>query len=342
MESNTDLWQHLVYLATRGPMAVPLWAAALWLILLLTRKGVLKITWHWLGVKDESLVKELSGHLDVPLQLLLVLLAALPFVRMIGGEFGQALEKAAFFIAAFLVCHLLIQALDLFVVRWYLGKVKATSVSPAFHFLLFSILYMSVLLLLMDVVLNMNILPLLATSTIATAVLGLALQDTLKNIFAGLTISMEKSFRPGDWVMYKMEGGTEILGEITEIGWRSIKICTNARNYLLVPNAQFLAQQLINLSFPNSIHAVTLEIPVIKEIAPAVVCKALLKALESVKEVAADPKPSAAPGKMCPDEIVYKVQYFSDQVKEKDRLNGLILESAWQELSQIGAIQSKC
>lgn len=341
MDPNVDFWQHLVYLATRGPMAVPLWAAGLWLILLLTRKGVLKITWHWLGVKDEALVKELSNRLDVPLQLLLVLLAALPFVRMIGGEFGQTLEKAAFFVAAFLVCHVLIQSLDLLVVRWYLGKVKATSVSPAFHFLFFSILYVSVLLLLMDVVLSMNILPLLATSTIATAVLGLALQDTLKNIFAGLTISMEKSFRPGDWVMFKMDSGSEILGEISEIGWRSIKICTHARNYLMVPNAQFLSQQLINLSFPNSVHAVTLEIPVAKEIAPQTVSQALLKALDSVKEVVDDPKPSVRPGKICPDEVIYRLQYFTDKVTEKDRLNGLILEAAWQELSAIGAIAAK-
>lgn len=320
---------------------MPLWACLVWLILLLTRKGVLKITWHWLGVKDESLVKELISHLDVPLQLLLVLLAVLPFIRMIGGDIGQTLEKAAFFAAAFLVCHVLIQSLDLLVVRWYLGKVKATSVSPAFHFLLFSILYVSVLLLLMDVVLSMNVLPLLATSTIATAVLGLALQDTLKNIFAGLTISMEKSFRPGDWVMFKMDGGSEILGEISEIGWRSIKIRTHARNYLMVPNAQFLSQQLINLSFPNSVHAVTLEVPVTKEIAPAKVCEALLKAVEAVKEVVEDPKPSVRPGKICPEEIIYRLQYFSDKVAEKDRLNGLILEGAWQELSQIGAIVSK-
>ncbi len=341
MEPNADLWQHLVYLAVRGPMAVPLWAAVLWLILLLTRKGVLKITWHWLGVKDETLVKELSVRLDVPLQILLVLLAALPFIRLMGGEVGQTLDKAAFFCATFLVLHVLIQSLDLLVVRWYLGKVKATSVSPAFHFLLFGILYVSALLLLMDVVLNIDVLPLLATSTIATAVLGLALQDTLKNIFAGLTISMEKSFRPGDWVMFKMDGGAEVLGEISEIGWRSIKICTNARNYLMVPNAQFLSQQLINLSFPNSVHAVALELPVTKVVSPSIVCKALLKALDSVNEIADDPKPSVRAGKFGSDEVVYRVQYFSDKVAEKDRINGLILDSAWQELVQIGAIAAK-
>jgi len=341
LDSNAGLWQHLVYLATQGPMAVPLWAAGVWLILLLSRKGILKITWHWLGVKDEVLVKELGNRLDIPLQLLLVMLAVLPFVRLIGGEVGQGVEKAAFFVAAFLVFHVLIQSLDLLVVRWYIGKVKATSVSPAFHFLLFSILYVSVLLLLMDVVLNMNVLPLLATSTIATAVLGLALQDTLKNIFAGLTISMEKSFRPGDWVMFKMDGGAEVLGEITEVGWRSIKICTHARNYLMVPNAQFLSQQLINLSFPNSVHAVSLEMPVAKEFSPPTVCQALLKAVDSVEEVANDPKPSVRPCKIGSDEIIYKVQYFSDKVSEKDRLNGLILDRAWQELTQIGAIVAK-
>ena len=40
----------------------------------------------------------------------------------------------------------------------------------------------------------------LATSAVGAVVIGLALQDTLGNLFAGLAIQVEKPFRVGQWV----------------------------------------------------------------------------------------------------------------------------------------------
>jgi small-conductance mechanosensitive channel len=40
----------------------------------------------------------------------------------------------------------------------------------------------------------------MATTAVGAVVIGLALQDTLGNLFAGLAIQVEKPFRVGDWV----------------------------------------------------------------------------------------------------------------------------------------------
>src|SRR5437762_3924906 len=61
--------------------------------------------------------------------------------------------------------------------------------------------------------LNMDVTPLLATSALITAVVGLALQETLGNIFSGLSLQLQKPFEPGDWVRFG-----EHLGRVQGIG----------------------------------------------------------------------------------------------------------------------------
>ena len=42
--------------------------------------------------------------------------------------------------------------------------------------------------------------PILASSAVIGVVLGFALQESLGNIFSGLTLQMSRPFAPGDWV----------------------------------------------------------------------------------------------------------------------------------------------
>src|SRR5690349_3789616 len=60
-----------------------------------------------------------------------------------------------------------------------------------------------------------------AATAVSAVVIGLALQDTLGNFFAGLAIQIEKPFRVGQWV--KVAGND---GLVTEITWRATKLRT--------------------------------------------------------------------------------------------------------------------
>jgi MscS family membrane protein len=60
---------------------------------------------------------------------------------------------------------------------------------------------------------------------------ALAAQDTLKNIFGGLMLSLDKPFTPGQRVVMKGHDG-----EIEEIGLRSVKIRTLTGHQVTIPN----------------------------------------------------------------------------------------------------------
>lgn len=81
-----------------------------------------------------------------------------------------------------------------------------------------------------------------ATSAVATVVVGFALQDTLGNIFAGLALQIDDSFAIGDWIQVGDKSGI-----VTEIRWRYTAIETRNWETLVMPNAVLTKQQVLVL-----------------------------------------------------------------------------------------------
>ena len=90
----------------------------------------------------------------------------------------------------------------------------------------------------------------MATTAVGAVVIGLALQDTLGNLFAGLAIQIEKPFRVGDWVTI---GGQD--GMVSEITWRATKMRTKAGNFVVVPNSVLAKDTIIELLRADAIAA---------------------------------------------------------------------------------------
>src|SRR5258708_3323032 len=74
---------------------------------------------------------------------------------------------------------------------------------------------------------------LLAGSGLIALVLGLALQDTLGNIFAGLGLQAGKAFRVGDWLILD---GKHV--EVVKINWRSTRLRNLDAASFDIPNNQ--------------------------------------------------------------------------------------------------------
>jgi len=73
----------------------------------------------------------------------------------------------------------------------------------------------------------------LATSGVLAIVLGLALQNTLGDVFSGLSINIEQPFGAGDWITLL----DHVEGQIIEINWRATRIKTAANDIVVIPNS---------------------------------------------------------------------------------------------------------
>lgn len=102
---------------------------------------------------------------------------------------------------------------------------------------------------------NVEITPLVATLGIGGLAIGLALQDTLSNFFAGLHIVSDKPINIGDFI--GLENG--MTGYVEDIGSRSTRIRTLANTLVIVPNSKIASTIITNDSLPGPGLSVVVE-----------------------------------------------------------------------------------
>jgi len=92
-------------------------------------------------------------------------------------------------------------------------------------------------------VLDVRIAPLLGALGISGIAVALALQETLKNLFAGVILHAQRPVRVGD----EVETG-DMQGMVIDVTSRSVTIRTNSGRTLFVPNSLFLDREIVNLT----------------------------------------------------------------------------------------------
>jgi small-conductance mechanosensitive channel/CRP-like cAMP-binding protein len=80
---------------------------------------------------------------------------------------------------------------------------------------------------------GVNFLSIITTSAVLTAVIGLALQDTLGSLLSGIAMQIEAPFGIGDWIRVDERA----VGKVLEIRWRSTLIQTKNDDLIVLPNA---------------------------------------------------------------------------------------------------------
>jgi small-conductance mechanosensitive channel/CRP-like cAMP-binding protein len=82
---------------------------------------------------------------------------------------------------------------------------------------------------------GVNLLSIITTSAVLTAVIGLAMQDTLGNLFSGIALQIDSSISIGDWIRLD----DRAIGKVLEIRWRSTVLRTKNDDLVIIPNGLF-------------------------------------------------------------------------------------------------------
>ena len=151
---------------------------------------------------------------------------------------------------------------------------------------------------------NLNITGWLASAGIAGLALGLAAQDTLSNIFGGLSIIADAPYKVGDWV--NLDGGER--GRVTNIGLRSTRLMTRDDVEITVPNAAIASGKIVNESGgPSKKSRVTVGVGVAYGSDIDQVREVLLRAAQGVEFVVDDPGPRIRFTEMADSALLFSV-----------------------------------
>jgi small-conductance mechanosensitive channel len=153
-----------------------------------------------------------------------------------------------------------------------------------------AIIYLGVALSVRGFVFGMPIATLVTTSGVVAVILGLALQNTLGDVFSGIALSLGRTYAIGDWV--QLSDG--IAGRVTETNWRSTNLLTATNNIVVLPNSMLAKQSLTSLSRPDETHQITLGVRFAAGQRPRMVEGVMRSVLEASTRIVKDPAPAVA------------------------------------------------
>jgi small-conductance mechanosensitive channel/CRP-like cAMP-binding protein len=178
---------------------------------------------------------------------------------------------------------------------------------------------------------TLDITGLFTTSALITVVIGLALQDTLGNLFAGLALQSERSFRVGDWVRF----GT-YEGVVSDVSWRATKIRTRDNDLVIVPNTVIGKDVLLNYSAPSSVHALTSEVGCHYRHPPGQVIAVLEEAAAETEGVLARPRPQVRTIGYGDFAITYQLRYWVRDVSQEPEIRSDLMSRIWYVFDRHG------
>ena len=189
-------------------------------------------------------------------------------------------------------------------------------------------LYGVIILVVMRVALDVDVTPLIATSAVVTAVIGLALQETLGNVFSGISLQIQKPFMPGDWVHIG-----SYLGRVQGIGWRSTRLITRHLEILDVPNGQ-LARETITTH--RGTVADDLFVGVSYRTPPNTTKAVVERILAHTAEVMKQPPPQVYVVEYGDFAVSYRIRFWMRDYGRQEAIRDAIMTSIWYAFRRNG------
>src|SRR6185437_15383098 len=180
-------------------------------------------------------------------------------------------------------------------------------------------------------VFGVRLAPVLATSALISVILGLALQDTLGNLFAGIALQFDQPYSIGDWVEVECTDGPKWTGQVTEITWRSTVMTGILGESITIPN-RLVAQSEIaawGAGGKSFWRAVSFRIPFDQ---PYEQVRALiLETIATIPEILRAPEPRVYLNEVGDAwlnlRVVFSISDFGAQFRINDRVNTAVIDA---------------
>ncbi len=237
----------------------------------------------------------------------LIYLAFRLFIHWGGIGLGVRAGKWVQSLGVFLAVFLLLKAVEGVVFIYLVDERVRSKIPNLLRGMIRWLLAVTLLFIILHINLKIDLTPLIATSAALTFVVGMAMQDVLGNLFAGLALNIEKPFSLGDWVMVNQKTGL-----VVDMSWRATRIKTFSDNFVIIPNSQIAKDEIINYSHPTTIHARELKVGVSYSSPPNQVKELMARAMRETPGILKEPEPSVWLIEYGDFAIIYRMKFWID------------------------------
>ncbi len=203
--------------------------------------------------------------------------------------------------------------------------------APALMRDLFSlVLYVTAGAVILKYTLDLSFAALLPGSALLGIILGLALQDTLGNLFSGISLHADKPFQVGDVITVGKHTGV-----VTSITWRAVKIKTFSNHIVLVGNTS-IAKESIEVCPQNGQNARIVFFSAAYTDSPVKVIHAVREAVREAENVLRYITPVVRIRNMGDSGVEYEVKYWLSDYSRYNDTDALVRQRIWYAFRRNG------
>jgi len=299
------------------------------LMLFISEKVFLRLAKKTKTNIDDLLVEKTRVPLAVAVMFLGARVAAeaLEFSEAVNTVIVRILNS----LIAINIAYVIITVINLFIDNWGKTLAKRTKsetdegLLTIFHRIVNIVMYALAGIYVLNIW-GISVGPILASLGIAGIAVAFALQNTLGNIFGGISIIMDKAIRIGDII--QLDDGT--LGEVKHVSIRSTKIRTFDNELVTIPNGKLADSKITNWYLPNREVRINVNFGVEYGSNVAKTKKVVMDILTADKKVLKDPAPSVLFLKMSDFSLDFVARGWIEDIKDKlevkERLTAAIYE----------------
>ena len=162
--------------------------------------------------------------------------------------------------------------------------------------------------------------------------IGFGLQKVVSNFISGILILLDRSVKPGDTI----ELG-ETFGWITELRARFVSVVTRDGRKYLIPNEDFITQQVINWSYSDQNVRIDVEFGVSYESDPHQVSAVAIAAAREIERVSSFKEPVCWLTAFGASSIDFKLRFWiTDPHNGLTNVRGQVLLALWDAFKAEG------
>lgn len=170
----------------------------------------------------------------------------------------------------------------------------------------------------------------LATSTAFGLIIGLALQETLGNLFAGASLHADKPFQVGDVITVGQHTGV-----VESVTWRAVKIRTFTNHVVLISNSN-ASKEYIQVFPRDNLNARLVFFNTIYSNLPARAIHIVREAVRTVPNVAPQMTPIVRIRNLGDNGVDYEVKYWLEDYARYNDTDALIRQRIWYAFQREG------
>jgi small-conductance mechanosensitive channel/CRP-like cAMP-binding protein len=178
---------------------------------------------------------------------------------------------------------------------------------------------------------NVNLGALFTTSAIFGVILGLALQDTLGNFFAGISLQADRPFQVGDVITV----GQQFSGIVEEITWRAVKIRT-FQNHVIEINNTSAAKEPLQVCPRDNLNARVIFFNTLYTDSPAKTIQVVREAVREADNVSPKIAPIVRIRNLGDNGLDYEVKYWLEDYAKYNDTDALLRQRIWYAFRRAG------